>query len=135
MLNIGLMPSTRISLSRKFQIAIGGYALLLVAAVLILRSYSHPPLWLAVAFGLVLTALAAFAAISSYRDGRRTDGLEKLVVTESAGVAFFVTMAAAAGYALMESLAEAPQISMWWVWVVGMATWGITSIVMTRRMI
>ena len=124
-----------------------------VGAALVVAVRAGGPVWLglAVTYGAVLAwqldgrhvnaaivAVAAAALIAGVMVGVRTawrsDGVDRQVLMLSAAVSFFLTMAAAVGYALFESLSTAPRLSMWVVWAFGGGTWALSSLVIRRRM-
>ncbi len=84
------------------------------------------------AFATAATLALAVALVSAGRREFRREGVERVVFLESTCIAFFVTVIAAAGYALFEALADAPTISMWVIWSVGMLAWAIASGVRRR---
>jgi hypothetical protein len=85
-----------------------------------------------------LPAIAAVALVGGVMIGVgaawRSDGIDRAVLTNSAAFSFCVVMAAAVGYALVESLSSAPRLNMWVVWGVGGASWAISSVIIGRRL-
>lgn len=107
-------------------------ALVLVAAARPARAGGRDPSWLpsllASGAALALVVALVVAARMHWRKG----GLERQVFLESTCVAFFAVIVASGAYALFQVLAEAPPVSMWFVWGLGMVTWAVTSVVRTR---
>lgn len=87
--------------------------------------------------GIAVATVAAGLVIATVVDGarlqRRRDGVERQIFLQSTSLAFFVTVLAAAAYALFEVFVDAPKLSMWLPWGWGMAAWGIGSAVIARR--
>jgi hypothetical protein len=65
--------------------------------------------------------------------GRKSKELERLIFNEGTSIAFFVTMLSALTYGLLESWVEAPHMSAWATWMVGMGSWGLLSIALRRK--
>jgi hypothetical protein len=86
---------------------------------------------IAIAAGTVVAAACAVVLLVIH--GRRTRELDRMLFTEATSVAFFVTMVSALSYALLEAWIEAPKLSMWFVWTVGMGAWIVASTVFRRR--
>ncbi|HYD09906.1 MAG TPA: hypothetical protein VEA78_07375 [Acidimicrobiales bacterium] len=82
--------------------------------------------WLAAG---VIAAAVAIGMAATVRWVRSREGVERRELTEATSIAFFVTVLAAATYATFESIADAPRLSMWVVWGVGMGTWSVVSVV------
>jgi hypothetical protein len=86
---------------------------------------------IAVAVGSVIAAIGFM--ITTIRGGRRNTELERMLFSESTSLAFFLTMIGAITYSLLEAWVDAPRLSMWVVWSVGMGSWAILSLVLKRR--
>jgi hypothetical protein len=63
----------------------------------------------------------------------RREGIEREVLLRATSFAFFVTVLSSALYALFESFADAPHLSMWVPYAVGMLTWSIAASVLQHR--
>lgn len=79
--------------------------------------------------GAALVAAMVWGVLTS----SRREGVERQVLYESAAIAFMVTVLGAAVYALFESFVDAPRLSMWVVWSVGMAVFTVLSVVRHNR--
>jgi hypothetical protein len=106
-------------------------ALVGVGAVLQTRDPRQDAALVAITIGAV--AAGAAGVVLMMRTGRRRRELDRLMFTEATSVAFFVTMMSALGYALLESWIEAPKLSMWFVWTVGVGSWIVASFAFRRR--
>jgi hypothetical protein len=84
-----------------------------------------------IAVGTIVAGVAGIFLTA--RAGRSTRELDRLLFTEATSVAFFVTMMSSLGYALLEVWIDAPRLSMWFVWTVGMGAWIVASTVLKRR--
>lgn len=89
--------------------------------------------WPGPALAVLAVAGLALGGAGSIRSIRRREGIERRVLVEATSIAFFVTMLGAIGYATFEAFADAPEISMWAVWSVGMFTWAVAGSVLQRR--
>ena len=85
----------------------------------------------AIAIGTVATG--AVGLLLMMRTGRRRRELDRVMFTEATSTAFFVTMMSSLGYALLESWIDAPKLSMWFVWTVGVGSWLVASFAFRRR--
>jgi hypothetical protein len=87
--------------------------------------------------GPVLAAIAAGALIGSLAWGAhgvvRREGVERDALLKATSFAFFVTVLLSGAYAMFEVMADAPHVSMWFVWTVGTLTWATAAAVLTRR--
>jgi hypothetical protein len=63
----------------------------------------------------------------------RREGVERDVTYRSMAVGFMACMSLSVFYGMLEAYAGAPELSMWVPWTVGMMTWGVASIVLSRR--
>lgn len=111
---------------------IAAYVLFVIAGVVIADSEQPNR----VALGVVAAGTIATAAggiLVAIRAGRRSKELERLLFSESTSIAFFATMLAAVTYGLLESWFDAPVMSAWMFWSIGMASWFIASFVARRR--
>jgi hypothetical protein len=84
-----------------------------------------------VAAGVAVALIAPIAA--GARAAVRREGIERDALLKATSLAFFVTVLGAGAYALFEVMADAPAVSMWTVWSVGMLTWAVASSVLLRR--
>jgi len=91
------------------------------------------PRWIPalIAAGMVLSG--GGAVFSVLVAARRSKELDRLLLSESTSVAFFLTMLASLTYALLESWVDAPPLSLWNVWTFGMLTWIVTFAFLGRR--
>ncbi|MBA8931205.1 hypothetical protein BC739_008452 [Kutzneria viridogrisea] len=88
---------------------------------------------LGAAVALPAVVAVGYAVVSQIRWGGRREGLERHVQLESLGVAFVVTMLGVVTYALLESFAQFPPLSLWWVWGYGMASWLVITLLVSRK--
>jgi multisubunit Na+/H+ antiporter MnhB subunit len=86
---------------------------------------------IAIAVGTIVTGVVGLVYVA--RKGRQSRELDRMLFTEATSIAFFVTMVSAISYALLESWIDAPKLSMWFVWTVGMGAWIVASSVFRRR--
>lgn len=95
--------------------------------------YDDPPLWAGAlrALGLVLVLCAVVGALLYLARG--LEELERLLFTEATSVVFFLTLVAAGAYAALEAFLDAPKVSLGWLPLVGLALWGLTSALFSRR--
>jgi hypothetical protein len=84
-----------------------------------------------IAVGTIVASVAG--VFFTVRAGRAKRELDRMLFTEATSVAFFVTMMSSLGYALLEVWIDAPRLSMWFVWTVGMGAWIVTSTIFRRR--
>jgi hypothetical protein len=88
--------------------------------------------------GPALATIAAIALVASLAWGARSvmrrEGIERDALLKATSLAFFVTVLLSGGYALFEVMADAPTISMWVPWSVGMLTWAGAAAVLGKRM-
>lgn len=63
----------------------------------------------------------------------RREGIEREVLLRATCFGFFVTVLGSAFYAMFESFADAPRVSMWVPYAVGMLTWSIAASVLQHR--
>jgi hypothetical protein len=91
------------------------------------------PRWIPalIAAGMVLSG--GGAVLSVLVAARKSKELDRLLLSESTSVAFFLTMLASLTYALLESWVDAPPLSLWNVWTFGMLTWIATFAILGRR--
>jgi hypothetical protein len=88
--------------------------------------------------GPTLAAVAAGALVTSLALGARSvlrrEGIEREALLKATSLAFFVTVLLSGAYAFFEVMADAPHLSMWMPWTVGMLTWGIAATMLQRRL-
>jgi hypothetical protein len=119
---------------RSFPTFFGGaYVLLVSVGVVIRGERTEPGTAMVVVAGLTVAA-AIGLVVALVLSGRQRRELERFIFSEATSVSFFVTMAAAITYGLLESWIDAPAVSMWWVWALGMTTWALMSALLKRRM-
>lgn len=109
------------------------YVVLVVVGNLVRRQVGSGPgaaMW-AIAVATIAVAVGVMAVVITR--GRREKELERLLFTEGTSLAFFVTMLAILTYGLLESWVEAPRLSTWAWWSVGMGSWFVLSLVLRRR--
>jgi hypothetical protein len=88
--------------------------------------------WLRWAFAGGTIAAALFSLSFMVRATLRTREVDRVVITESASLAFAVTMVGAVTYGLLESLADLPRLSAWATWTGGMGAWLVASLLVRR---
>jgi hypothetical protein len=121
-----------IMMRNAFSISLAMYLVLVLAGARLQSMEPRPKAALVlIAGGSVLAAIAFM--ISTVRRGRASTELELQLFSQSTSIAFFVTMIGAITYALLESWIDAPRLSMWVVWSVGMGSWALLSILLQRR--
>ena len=114
----------RSSFGRRFALATTSYVAAVAGGTLLLSRLDPTPPWVAIAVACAaLLPAAAMLWIGPWMM-RSQDGLERWVLYRGATVAFFVTMALLVGSGLLEGFADMPPLSAWWVYSVGMLTWG-----------
>jgi len=89
-------------------------------------------IWTAI-YTVFVGAWAIYGFVRATRIMVRREGVERLVYVQAASIAFAATMFAAIAYAIVEELADAPALTMWWVWTFGIAVWMVSAFVLTRR--
>jgi hypothetical protein len=131
---VALMAAISMALRahRGFWAFISLYVLL-VALGSYLQSRDPKPtgVLVAVAVGTVVAALGFM--VVTFRRGRDSQELERLLFSESTSFAFFTTVIFAISYALLEAWVDAPMLSMWVVWTIGMGSWALYSTILGRR--
>jgi hypothetical protein len=85
---------------------------------------------IAIAAGTIVSGVVGLLLVA--RKGRQSRELDRMLFTEATSIAFFVTMVSAISYALLESWIDAPKLSMWFVWTVGMGAWIVASTAFRR---
>lgn len=121
---------------RRRDMLIGAAGVVLVPTAIggvAFHFYEEPPFWVESlrALGLVLVLCAAVGALLYLARGLKE--LERLLFTEATSVAFFLTLVAAGAYAALEAFLDAPKVSLGWLPLVGLALWGLTSALFSRR--
>ena len=123
--------------NKRFAIGMAGglacYAALVTAGAFIRGDVGEGPsaaMW-GVAGGTIGAALGVMGVIIAW--GRKTKELERVLFTEGTSLAFFVTMISALTYGLLESWVDAPRLSAWLMWSIGMGSWAVLSLVLRRR--
>ena len=119
----------------RFTAAMLAYVLLIALGVSLRDRWEDAPAWLGPLLALAAALPAAAAVLMGPLMLRRQEGLEREVLMRSASVAFFSTMIVSLTYGLFEAFAEAPNLSAWWVYLLGMCAWAAASLVMQRRMV
>jgi hypothetical protein len=130
----GAMSIVTLAFGRRSAVvgAIGLYVVLVgVGSVLQTQEPRPSGALIAIAIGTIVAA--GIALFASVRKGRRSRELDRMLFTEATSVAFFVTMLSAVTYALLESWVDAPKLSMWFVWTVGMGAWIVSATTFKRR--
>lgn len=129
---VGALGAFGAALRNPVWAAIGAYVLLIGAGSVLQSVKPRPTAALvAVAVGTIFAAIGFMAF--TVRAGRQSRELERMLFSESTSIAFFVTMVGAITYALLEAWIDAPKVSMWLVWTLGMGTWAIGSLILGRR--
>jgi hypothetical protein len=118
---------------RPLVLGMTAYAVLLVIAVVVLNAIPHPPLAITVVLSLLPPCAAVAGVLGQRREIRAREGVERAVLIEATSLAFYVTAFAALTYGFLEAWAGAPRLSMFVVYIVAMAAWGVISIPMYRR--
>jgi hypothetical protein len=120
-------------LSRQIGLTFFAVYVALVGVGSIIQGFHPRPkgALIGIAIATIGTALAGLGFF--IRAGRRSTELERLLFAESTSTAFFVTMLFALTWSLLEAWIDAPKLSMWVVWSVGMFSWGVLSGVFKRR--
>ncbi len=109
------------------------YVALVTAGALIRRDVGagpSPAMW-GIAGGTIGAGLGVMGVIVTW--GRKAKELDRVLFTEGTSLAFFVTMIAALTYGLLEAWVDAPRLSAWTTWAVGMGSWAVLSLVLRRR--
>jgi hypothetical protein len=108
------------------------FVLVAVGAV-VLSLLDDPPTALAVVAALLPAAAASYAIAGQFRSMRSQEGVERIVDTDSAAIAFFVTALTALSWFFLESFAGAPQLSAFFTWIYSITVWFGAYVVLTRR--
>ncbi|MBV9847366.1 MAG: hypothetical protein JOZ47_20190 [Kutzneria sp.] len=120
--------------NRGFVAGMAGYVLYVAVVSVALGSLNYqPPLLVGCLLALPAITLAGYALVSQYRFVASREGVERHVQVESAALAFLSTMLGVMTYALLESFAELPALSLWSVWAFGMVSWGAASVTLRRK--
>ncbi len=128
-----LVEVLRSSFGRRFILAMACYLGIVAGGTLILNGLDPAPAWAGVAVACAAVVPAAVMLWIGPWMMRGEDGLERWVLYRSATVAFFLTMALVLGSGLLEGFADMPPLSAWWVYSVGMLSWGVATFVLQRR--
>ena len=84
-----------------------------------------------IAIGSIVSATVSLGSL--IRRARKSRELDRVLFTEATSIAFAVTMLAVLTYGLLEAFVDAPRLSMWSVWTVGMSSWAIASLVFRKK--
>ena len=123
----------RSSFGKRFAVATACYVSAVAGGTLIVNRLDPVPQWVAVAVASVaLVPAAAMLWIGPWMM-RHEDGVERWVLYRGATVAFFLTMAMLLGIGLLEGFANMPPLSAWWVYGVGMMSWGVATFLLQRH--
>lgn len=125
----GARPTRR---QRLWFIA-GWAAYVAVVAVGAIVLEDGSPAWQKWTVAGVSAAIAVLWTGGAFRAARRSVELERLLVTESASMASFLTMLGSLTYSLFESWVGLPKLSMWVVFAFGMWTWAVLSWIERRK--
>lgn len=120
--------------SRPLLVSLAAYFVLLVVTGGILEEIDDPPLALTVLLSLLPPAAAAIGMYLQRSRIREEDGIERTVYSESAAIAFLVTMLSALSYGFLQESTDAPSLSGFVVWSFGMGIWALVSMAMNWRM-
>lgn len=98
------------------------------------RVLEPDPAWVGLVRGLGVVYFLIVMITTLVIYSRRYVELERLVFTEASAIAFFATLAAAAGYAALEANADLPRLSYAWIPLVGIVAWGVAALLFRRRL-
>jgi hypothetical protein len=129
-----MSDSIRSRAGRPLLVSLAAYLVLLIVTGGILEEIEDPPLTLTVVLSLLPPAAAAVGMYLQRSRIREEDGLERTVYSESAAIAFLVTMLSALSYGFLQESTDAPSLSGFVVWSFGMGMWALASMVMNRRL-
>ena len=115
--------------ARDLGLALGGYAVLLVVALLLLRVVGGPARWL-----IVLLPVPALVAVvwAVVRNIRASDELQGRITTEAVAIGFALGSVITFSYGLLQ-LVGAPPLSWLWVWPVYAGSWLVGLVIAKRR--
>ena len=106
---------------------------LVVTGVLLMLAVPELPSWVGPTLaGIALIPLVVSLA-GAARFALRHEGVEQVVYLRSTTFSFVATMLACAGYGLLEAFANAPAVSAWWFYLVGVTASLGSSFVFQRR--
>ena len=131
---LGRLLSEWLSESGRFFVYLFTYGAMIFLIALDEEDGPLHDTWAEPVFAALAAAVLAFAVIHAARDVWRKEGVERQVLLESATIAFFVTVLATATYAMAEALMEAPPISMWALWALGMFSWALATMQRSRAL-
>jgi cobalamin synthase len=123
----------RAQVNKGFVVGMAAYTVLVVLAVLVLNAVDDPAPWIGVALAVPPVAAAVYAITSQFRWIRRQEGVERTAMTDAAAWSFYVVALSALAYFFVEAWADAPKLSMIWVWLYGMAAFFVANLLATRR--
>lgn len=129
-----LSDSIRSRAGRPLLVCLVAYFVLLIVTGGVLEQMDDPPLALTVVLSLLPPAAAAVGLYLQRSRIREEDGLERTIYSESAAIAFLVTMLSALSYGFLQESTDAPSLSGFVVWSFGMGMWALVSMVMNRRL-
>lgn len=109
------------------------FTILLAAGWLLQEQWAVAPAWFPGAMAVASIVVVAAILSLTIRYGHRSRELERVLFADSTSIAFFATMIGAVTYALLETWLDAPRVSMWLVWVFGMGSWFLASVLLGRR--
>jgi hypothetical protein len=132
--SLGHLFSEWLAESGRFFVYLFTYGSIILLVALDSEDGPLSDTWAEPVFVAIAAAVLALAVGQAARDVWRKEGVERQVLFESATVAFFVTVLAAAAYAMAEVLMEAPPLSMWAVWMLGMFTWALATMQRSRAL-
>jgi hypothetical protein len=84
------------------------------------------------AIGLLALLVVTFGGVLLF--ARRYREFEKYVFTEATSLAFFVTVIAAGAYAVFQATFDLPRLSFGWIPLIGLASWGASVALVSRRL-
>lgn len=131
---LGRLLSEWLAESGRFFIYLFAYGALILLIAVDDRDGPLNDTWGEPVFVAVAGGVLALAVVQAARDVWQKEGVERQVLLESATVAFFVTVLATATYAMAEALMDAPAISMWAVWGLGMLSWAVATMQRSRAL-
>jgi hypothetical protein len=118
---------------RSFLVGMAAYFVLAVIGIVVVATIDDPPIAVAVVAALLPAGAAAYALVGQFRSMRSQEGVERLVYTDSAAIAFFVILLSALAWFFLEALADAPHLSAFATWIYGVVVWVGIYVVLGRR--
>ena len=117
--------------SRELLATLAVYAVLLTGSISVLKHLAPPAPWRdVIALTPMLACIVACGVV--LRHLRRMDEMQRRIQLEAFGFSFAGTAMLSFAYGFLEGL-DYPRLSMFWVWPVMAALWGVGQVLARRR--